>query len=290
MNLGAHMSIAGGVHTALERGKSIRCNAVQLFVKNRNQWKARRLTRGEISAFRAAAEDFRPEFILAHSIYLVNLASPDPMLLARSRRAFLAEMRRASRLGIGSIVLHPGSHKGAGEGRGIQTIVESLNNVLSETAGNPVTILLETTAGQGNSVGHTFEQLAAIIEGINERGQVGVCFDTCHAFAAGYDLRSKRAYRETFRRFDAVIGLPMLKAFHLNDSARELGSRVDRHTHIGKGWLGTEAFSHLVSDERFHDRPMILETPKGPDLKDDIRNLRLLRRLRRRAKGSVRNR
>jgi deoxyribonuclease-4 len=290
MNLGAHMSIAGGIHTALDRGRSIRCNAVQLFVKNRNQWRMRRLAKGEIAAFRAAREDFKPEFVLAHAIYLVNLASPEPEILKKSRRGFLEEMRRAERLGISYIVLHPGSHKGAGEAAGIRTIIQNLDYLFEKTAVARLTVLLETTAGQGNSIGHTFEQLAAIIEGVNERDRVGVCFDTCHAFAAGYDLRSKRAYKDTFRHFDDVIGLENLRAFHLNDSIRELGSRVDRHTHIGKGAMGLQAFSHIVNDERFFDRPMILETPKGPDMKEDIKNLRILRSLRKAKKARPKRR
>lgn len=285
MNLGAHMSIAGGLPLALERGKSIGCNAVQLFVKNRNQWRSHPLQRGEAAAFREAAGGFRREFILAHSIYLINLASPEPAILEKSRGGFLEEMRRAEKLGIPYIVLHPGSHKGAGETSGIRTVVESLDYLFERTEGERLCILLETTAGQGNSLGHTFEQLAGIITGLKRRDRVGVCFDTCHSFTAGYDLRSKRAYRTTFEHFDEVIGLGYLKAFHLNDSLRGLGSRVDRHTHIGKGELGLEAFSHLMNDERFLDRPMILETPKDPDLKEDIRNLRILRGLRKKKSG-----
>lgn len=290
MNLGAHMSISGGLPLALERGASIGCSAVQLFVQNRNQWKARPLGRGEAAAFREAAEGFRREFILAHSIYLVNLASPEPGIREKSRRGFLKEMRRAERLGIAYIVLHPGSHKGAGEAAGIAAIVDNLDHLLEKTEGDELTVLLETTAGQGNSIGHTFEQLAEIIEGVKRRERLGVCFDTCHSFAAGYDLRSKRAYERTFDHFDEVIGIDRLRAFHLNDSLRELGSRVDRHTHIGKGHLGRIAFSHLVNDERFLDRPMILETPKGPDMREDKRNLRILRGLRMKRARTVRRR
>jgi deoxyribonuclease-4 len=279
------MSIADGLPLALERGGSIGCNAVQLFVKNRNQWRARPLRRGEAAAFRKASEDFRREFVVAHSIYLVNLASPEPDILNKSRRGFLEEMRRAEKLGIPYIVLHPGSHKGAGEAEGIRTIVRNLDYAFEKTDGGRLIVLLETTAGQGNSIGHSFEQLAAIIEDVKNRNRLGVCFDTCHSFAAGYDLRTKRTYKKTFDHFDEVIGLERLRAFHLNDSLKGLGSRVDRHTHIGKGHLGLEAFSHLVNDERFLDRPMILETPKGPDMKEDIRNLRILRGLRKKKKS-----
>jgi deoxyribonuclease-4 len=285
VNLGAHMSTAGGLPLALERGGSIGCNAVQLFVKNRNQWRARPLGRGEAASFRKAAGGFRRDFILAHSIYLINFASPEPDILKKSRRGFLEEMRRAERLGIAYMVLHPGSHKGAGEENGIRTIIENLDYVFEKTDGDRLIVLLETTAGQGNSIGHDFEQLARIMEGVEQSERLGVCFDTCHSFAAGYDLRSKRAYKKTFDHFDDVIGLERLKAFHLNDSLREIGSRVDRHTHIGKGELGLQAFSHLLNDERFFDRPMILETPKGSDMKEDIRNLRVLRSLRKSKKS-----
>lgn len=276
------MSTAGGVERALERGRSIACNAVQLFVQNRNQWIARPFGRGEVASFRAGMSDFEHGFVIAHSIYLINLASPEAVIRKKSLKGFLVEMRRAERLGIPYIVLHPGSHKGAGEREGIETIIDSLDDVLGKTAGFDLSVLLETTAGQGNSIGHTFEQLAEIIDGVEQNERVGVCFDTCHAFAAGYDLRSKRAYEETFRHFEKVIGLERLKAFHLNDSMKGLGSRVDRHTHIGEGRLGLRAFRNLLNDDRFFDRPMILETPKGPDMEEDIRNLELLRSLRKR--------
>ncbi|HUV36627.1 MAG TPA: deoxyribonuclease IV [Patescibacteria group bacterium] len=280
MNLGAHMSIAGGVHLALERGLSIGCNAVQLFVKSSNQWRARPLAGEETGVFRELRLRFDPRFILAHGSYLINLASPDPVLLAKSRRSFIEEMRHCDILGIPYLVLHPGSHRGSGEETGIRTIAESLNLALYQREGSDLTILLETTAGQGNSVGSTFEQLAAIIELVDLDDRVGICFDTCHAFAAGYDLRTKRAYTGTFHDFDRIIGLERLRAFHLNDSLKGLGSHLDRHTHIGAGRLGRTAFSLLVNDPAFRDRPMVLETPKGPDLEEDIENLKLLRRLR----------
>ncbi len=279
-NLGAHMSIAGGVHLALQRGLSIGCGAVQLFVKSSNQWHARPLTAHEIESFHELRLRFDPRFVLAHTSYLLNLASPDRSLLARSRKSFIEEIKRCDVLEIPSLILHPGSHRGSGVDAGIRLIAESLNLALYQTEGSGVEILLESTAGQGNTIGHTFEQLAAIIEMVDLSDRLGVCFDTCHAFTAGYDLRSKHAYNTTFREFDHIIGLDRLKAFHLNDSVRELGSRVDRHTHIGKGQLGAHAFSLIVNDPRFHDRPMILETPKGPDMREDVRNLKFLRSLR----------
>ncbi len=283
MNLGAQMSIAGGVHLALQRGREIGCNAVQLFVKSPSQWRAKKLTEEEISLFKEEKKSFNPEFILAHTSYLVNLASPDPELLAKSRRGFLEEMRRSETLGIPYIIIHPGSHKGSGEERGRRTVADSLNYVLSMTRGSELNILLETTAGQGNSLGYTFEQLATIIKMTEERERLGICFDTCHSFAAGYDLRTRQAYNETFKSFDQILGLSRLKALHLNDALGKLGSRRDRHTHIGQGELGLRAFSLLMNDPRFYDLPMVLETPKGPDMEDDIRNLSILRGLRKRS-------
>ncbi|MCX5754369.1 MAG: deoxyribonuclease IV [Candidatus Krumholzibacteria bacterium] len=284
MNLGAHMSIAGGMHRALERGRSIGCNAVQLFVQNTSRWRTRKLDPGEIALFRKETGMFAPNFILAHSSYLVNLASNDGRILARSIECFLDEMNRASSLGIPYLVVHPGSHRGAGEAAGLKRIASSLDEILSATGVPGPEILLETTAGQGDSLGTTFDQLACIIGAVRAGGSLGVCFDTCHVFAAGYDLRTKRAYEETIRAFDLALGIERLKAFHVNDSRKELGSRVDRHAHIGEGALGLKAFSFLMNDERFFDRPMVLETPKGTDDSNDTRNLAVLRGLRRASK------
>lgn len=284
MNLGAHMSIAGGMHRALERGRSIGCNAVQIFVTNTSQWRTRKLDPGEIALFRGNRGMFAPNFVLAHSSYLVNLASPDSKILTRSIESFLEEMRRSSALGIPYLVVHPGSHRGAGESAGVKRIAASLDEIQSAAGPSGPEILLETTAGQGDSLGTTFDQLARIVGAVRANGSIGVCFDTCHVFAAGYDLRTRRAYEETIRAFDRALGLERLKAFHVNDSKKELGSKVDRHAHIGEGALGLKAFSHLMNDERFFDRPMVLETPKGSDDSNDIRNLALLRGLRRPSK------
>jgi deoxyribonuclease-4 len=254
---------------------------VQLFVHSTTQWRTRKLGAGEIALFREKAGTFAPNFLLAHSSYLVNLASNDKRILARSLECFLDEMNRTRSLGIPYLVVHPGSHRGAGEAAGVKRIASSLDEILSATGPE---ILLETTAGQGDSLGTTFDQLARVIGAVRANGSLGVCFDTCHVFAAGYDLRTKRAYEETIRAFDLALGLERLKAFHVNDSRKELGSRVDRHAHIGEGALGLKAFSFLMNDERFFDRPMVLETPKGPDDSNDIRNLALLRGLRRPSK------
>lgn len=278
-NLGAHMSIAGGVHLALERGLGIGCDAIQLFVKSTNQWRAKKLTPEEVELFKEYKKNFDPGFILAHTSYLLNLASPDPELLEKSRTGMLLEMKRSELLEIPYIILHPGSHRGSGEETGIRTIAQSLNTLFSQPSGDRLIVLLETTAGQGDTVGHSFEQLARIIDKVKSNERVGVCFDTCHSFAAGYDLRTKRAYEKTFESLNRILGFERLKAFHLNDSLRGLGSRIDRHTHIGKGGLGLNAFKFLVNDPRFKNRPMVLETPKGPDLKEDIENLKVLRSL-----------
>jgi len=280
MNLGAHMSIAGGVHMALRRARSIECDAVQLFVKSSNQWRAKPLGAEEIRLFREESASFPPGCVIAHSSYLINIASPEPELHAKSEEALRVEIERCGVLGIPYLVLHPGSHRGAGAVEGIERVAATLDSLFRATAQSGVSVLLETTAGTGNILGSSFEELAAIIGSVQERGRLGVCFDTCHAFAAGYDIRTKRAYTGTMRRFDKTIGLGLLRAFHLNDSRTPLGSRRDRHAHIGTGEIGERGFANLLRDVRFDDRPMILETPKGPDLKEDIENLAVLRRLR----------
>lgn len=280
MNLGAHMSISEGVHLALERGKSVGCNAVQLFVKSSNQWRAKPLTGDETSLFREKAKLYNPGFIVAHSSYLINIASPEKELLGKSRDALLVEVERCEALGIPWLVLHPGSHRGAGEEAGIAAVAESLDLVFGRTKGYKNTILLETTAGQGQTLGRTFEELAAMRERVKDKERVGFCYDTCHTFSAGYDISTKAKYESVFGALDRTLGLSNLKAFHLNDSKTPFDSRKDRHEMIGKGEIGIEPFRMLVNDPRFRKIPMILETPKGPDLKEDVENLALLRSLR----------
>ncbi len=284
MNLGAHISIAGGVHIALQRGKSIDCNAVQLFVKSSNQWRAKKLTTEEIDLFHEESESFAPGFIIAHTSYLINIASPDPDLLKKSADSLLVELQRCAILDIPYLVLHPGSHRGAGVEQGISTIAETINRLYGKTACGGTSILLEITAGAGNTIGSRFEELAGIIDLIEDKSRAGICYDTCHAFTAGYDIRTKKTYNATFKSLDETVGLDYLKAFHLNDSMKEFGSHKDRHTHIGQGEIGIDAFSYLMRDKRFQDRAMVLETPKGPDLKEDIENLALLRSLRKTGK------
>ncbi len=279
------MSIAGGIHLALERGRSIGCNAVQLFVKSSNQWKARPLPAEEISLFHEKAREYRSGFIMGHSSYLINIASPDAELLEKSRKALAIEIERCETLSIPWLVLHPGSHRGAGTEAGIRTVAESLDRVFEMTAGYKTSILLETTSGSGNILGSRFEELAAIIGLLQSPARIGVCLDTCHIFAAGYDISTKKDYNAVFKSFDSIIGLNHLKAFHLNDSKTPLGSGKDRHANIGEGEIGVEPFGFLVNDPRFIDIPMVLETPKGPDLAEDVETLALLRSLRKKKKS-----
>ncbi|MBN2071649.1 MAG: deoxyribonuclease IV [Candidatus Krumholzibacteriota bacterium] len=280
MNLGAHMSISGGVHLSLERGKSIGCNAVQLFVKSSNQWKAKPLSEEDIMLFRKNAEEYNTEYIMTHTSYLINIASPEKELLEKSRGALQIEIERSEALGIPWVVLHPGSHRGAGEEAGIKSIAESLNIIFDNTREFKSAVLLENTAGQGNTLGRSFEQLAAMMELVEDKNRIGICFDTCHALASGYDLSTKTKYDALFKSFDKILGLGNLRAFHLNDSVGPIGSHKDRHAGIGQGELGLEPFRFLVNDGRFSNIPMVLETPKGPDLKEDVENLAILRALR----------
>lgn len=275
---GAHMSIAGGMHKAFERGRSVRCRTIQIFLKSSNQWKARTLTDDDSMLFRVAREKSGISPVLAHDSYLINLASPDPDLHRKSLDAFVEEMRRANDLGVPCLILHPGAHLGAGVQAGINRVARALNRAI-DRVGPPVRLLLETTAGQGSSLGSRFEELAAILERMRKPERAGVCLDTCHIFAAGYDIRSREGYEKTLREFDRLIGVGRIQAIHVNDSLKDLGSRVDRHSHIGKGRIGPEAFRCLVNDPRFVDVPKILETPKGEDMREDRRNLAKLRAL-----------
>jgi deoxyribonuclease-4 len=229
---------------------------------NSNQWRAKELTDEEVANFQQTLRQTRVRVSLAHDSYLINMASPDETLYRRSVEAFIAEMRRAERLGLTYLVTHPGAHVGSGEEAGLKRFAGALNEVQRCCAGFRVQILLETTAGQGSCLGHRFEHLARILQLVAEPQRLGICLDTCHVFAAGYGLAPKAAYQATMREFDGLIGLDRLRAFHLNDSLKPQGSRLDRHAHIGQGCLGMEPFRLLVNDPRFRDRPMVLETPK----------------------------
>ena len=273
------MSIGGGVHTAIERGCSIQCTAIQMFVKNNMQWFARPLTREEIRGFLEHRQRRELQSIFAHANYLINPAATNPQFLANSIRALSEELTRANQLELPFLVLHPGAHLGAGEEAGLEKIVKSIDCVFPNIPKVKTRIALETTAGQGSCLGHQFEQIAYIIKSVREPERLCVCLDTAHVFAAGYDIGSETGARKTFREFDRVIGLKHLAAIHLNDSKTPRGSRVDRHEHIGKGKIGLDAFRFIMTDRRFRTIPKVLETPKGKEMREDVMNLGTLRRL-----------
>jgi deoxyribonuclease-4 len=277
--LGAHMSIAGGLHRAIERARSIDCTAMQIFVKNNMQWFARPLTQEEITLFVRHRERKELTAVFAHANYLINLAATNPQFHANSLRALAEELIRADALKLPFLVLHPGAHLGAGVESGLEKIVVSLNAVFAAIPRVKTKVALETTAGQGSCLGHRFEHLAWIIENVREPERLCVCLDTAHLFAAGYDVTSEAGTRKMFREFSRTIGLERLVALHLNDSKAARGSRVDRHEHIGKGQIGLDAFRFIMSDRRFRKIPKVLETPKGKDLREDVENMKTLRRL-----------
>lgn len=278
---GAHMSIAGGVSVALHQAKEFVCETVQLFTKSPNQWSAKPLAEEEVKLFRKTRKQFKLKFPTAHDSYLINLASPDEALYRKSIEAFVDEIERAETLELDYLVTHPGAHLGSGEDAGIARIVQALDEVHRRCEGYRVRVLLETTAGQGRTIGHRFEHLSRILEAVAHPERLGVCLDTCHVFAAGYDISTEEGYRATFQEFDSVLGLKQLRVFHVNDSLKPLGSRVDRHAALGKGHIGTLAFQLLVNDKRFRKLPMILETPKeeGDNDRMDEINLAVLRGL-----------
>ncbi len=273
------MSIAGGVHMAIERGRSIKCTAIQMFVKNNMQWFARPLMPEEIRVFLEHRQRSELLSIFAHANYLINLAATNPQFHANSLRALAEELIRANQLELPFLVLHPGAHLGAGEEAGLEKIAGSIDRVFRKIPRVKTRLALETTAGQGSCLGHTFEQIAYIIENVREPERVCVCLDTAHVFAAGYDIGTEAAIKKTFREFDRTIGLDRLAAIHVNDSKTERGSRVDRHEHIGKGKIGLDAFRFIMRDRRFRKIPKVLETPKGKDLREDVENLKTLREL-----------
>ena len=261
--LGAHMSIAGGYHKAVEAASERGCDCVQLFTKNNNQWRAKPISDDEATRFRKRLRELKIGHPIAHDSYLINLASPDEALWLKSIEAFAEELRRADRLGIPYVVAHPGAFTTSTEDAGIARVISALNEIHDRNGELESQCLLETTAGMGSSLGWKFEHLARILEGAKFPDRLGVCVDTCHIFAAGYPLAEKRQYQATMKELNLTVGLKKVKAFHLNDSKRELGSRVDRHERIGKGRLGLEPFRHLLNDRRFRRIPMYLETPKG---------------------------
>ena len=277
--LGAHLSVAGGLLKALERGREIGCQTIQIFTKNNMQWKGPSIPFETANRFRQAQPDSDITPVFAHNSYLINLGAKEARLLKKSIAAMIDEIKRADQLGLPFIVIHPGSHLGAGEETGLQRIAASLAEVIAGTAASKVKLALETTAGQGTNLGYRFEHLADLLARVNQPERLAVCVDTCHIFAAGYEIRSQPAYEETMHRLDRIVGLEKIIAFHLNDSKGGLNSRLDRHEHIGRGEIGLSAFRFLLNDPRFRALPMVLETPKGEDATNDIRNLNCLRSL-----------
>ncbi len=262
---GAHLSIAGGYHKAVEAAVELGMETVQLFTSSPSQWSRKPITAEEAATFRKALKASKLKFPTAHDSYLINLAAPDDGLYRRSIASFTDELNRAAALGLTYLVTHPGSHVGSGEEAGLEKVAAALDEVLASRPDCPVTILIEATAGQGSSLGAKFEHLAYLLETVKEPKRLGVCVDTCHIFAAGYPLGTDAEYDATIREFDRVVGLKRLKLFHVNDSVKPLGSRVDRHAGLGLGKIGLGAFRRLVADPRFAKTPMILETPKEAD-------------------------
>lgn len=284
MILGAHESISGGFTRAIRDGLEDGCRCIQIFTKNQTQWKEPAIDEEKIEAFKRERKKAKINFVLCHDSYLVNLASNNAETRRRSLDALLHEMDRCERLALDYLVIHPGSHMNQGEEKGLELIAHGLSEVLRAFRKAGTRILLETTAGQGSCLGYTFEHLAWLIKNTRGGKKIGVCFDTAHTFAAGYDFRSPQEYKKTFAAFDKTVGLKKLLAFHFNDSKKDLGTRVDRHEHIGKGFLGSEPFRRLLTDRRFAGVPTVLETPPLPGgergFKENILYLKQLARRR----------
>ena len=275
--MGAHVSIAGGLDKAPQRGHEITCECIQIFSKNQNQWRSKPFTESEVEGFKTGLVEYNIQGVLIHSAYLINIASPEEAKHRMSYEAFIDEIDRADMLGVEQFVFHPGSHKGQGEEYGLNKIAETLNLIIESRPHSKVKILMENTAGQGTNLGYRFEHLAAVIDKVEDKARMGVCFDTAHAFAAGYDLTTPQSYEDTWRAFDQIVGLEKLLAFHLNDSKKALASRVDRHHNIGDGLVGLDMFKSLLNDSRFAGLCMYLETPGGDEAY--IRDFKTLRTL-----------
>jgi len=277
--LGAHMSISGGLHLAIDRAVAAGCGVLQIFTQNASQWRGKMPTDAEAATFREKFAASGLHDIVSHDIYLVNLGAAPGEVREKSLAAFAEEMARCAKLGINKIVMHPGSHLGDGEEVGIRRICEAFDHLIATVPHYAGKILLETTAGQGTNLGYSFAQLKAIIDGSAFSDRFAVCFDTCHTFAAGYNTATAEGYAATMAEFDALLGIERLQCFHFNDSKKGLGSRVDRHDHIGQGTLGLEPFRFILNDQRFARVPKILETPKGDNEEMDAVNMLLLRGL-----------
>ncbi|MFX0001286.1 MAG: deoxyribonuclease IV [Candidatus Hodarchaeota archaeon] len=287
MRIGAHMSVSGGKYMAFESGKELGCEALQVFVRNVRGWTSGPLKQKEIDDFINKKEELKDDIwpVISHNSYLVNLASLDKEKLEKSYDAMLDELTKVDQLNIEYENMHPGvipinDKKDITKAEALTQIAKQLNKLMEAKKSSKVIILLETTAGQGKGLGNKFHHFKTIIDKIQKKNRIGVCFDTAHSFAAGYDFTTKKGYEEMWNEFDDVIGLKYLFAFHLNDTDKECGSRVDRHTHIGQGKIGKEPFGFFINDEKFKDLPGILETPKGKDMKEDIMNLKILKSLR----------
>lgn len=277
--LGAHMSISGGLHLAIDRALAAGCGVLQIFTRNSNQWKGKAVSDADVDLFRQKFAASGLHEVISHDIYLINLAAPPGETRDKSLAAFRDELETCARLGIAKVVMHPGSHLTDSPQVGLERVVEAFDQLFEDVPQFEGRVLVETTAGQGSNLGRTFEELAAIINGSRFPDKFGVCFDTCHTFAAGYDTATEAGYRDTMEQFDRLIGLQRLQCFHFNDSKKGLGSRVDRHEHIGQGALGLNPFRFILNDPRFSTIPKILETPKGDNDEMDLINLELLRGL-----------
>ncbi len=277
--LGTHVSVTGGIHRAFERGEQIGCTTMQVFTKNSNQWAGKALTREDVQSYKTASGKSTIDPVFAHASYLINLCATNPAILAKSRAALADELQRCDSLGIRGLILHPGAHLGAGEREGIRGIADSLNDAHTRTGKIAPLTVLETTAGQGTAIGYRFEHLAGIIEHCSMPERMAVCIDTCHLFAAGYAIDTDDGWNTMLRELDSTVGLQRLAAVHVNDSKRELGSRVGRHEHIGKGKIGMLAFRLLMNDPRLSTVPKILETDKSDDMHEDVENMNILRSL-----------
>ena len=279
MKFGAHMSTSGGVWKALERGEGIGCEVVQIFVKNNMQWFAKPYAPDDAERFKTHLAKSKVRAVFGHAGYLINLAAPACDNRDKSIRSLTEEIRLADQLGVPFLVLHPGAHLGAGVEAGVANVVAALNGIFTDTRSSTVRIALENTAGQGTTLGHKLAELAAIFDGVERTERLGLCLDTAHFFAAGYDLREPAGWKSATDEVEKLMGLDQILAFHLNDSKTEFGSRVDRHAGIGQGKLGRAAFAHIVNDQRFANLPGCLETPKSDDLHEDVENLAILRSL-----------
>ncbi len=277
--LGAHMSISGGVKNALVAGEAIGCTAIQIFTANNRQWSFNPIDDGDANAFLELKKTSSIQFIMSHACYLINIGSPDHEIAKKSKHALIAELQRCAQLQIPYATFHPGARLTSTEDSCLERIAENLDESLEATKNTHCSLLLENTAGQGSNVGYTFEQLATIRSKASHKTRIGVCLDTCHAFAAGYNFTTKESYHALWQTFDQIIGFEHLKAIHMNDSKKGVGSRVDRHEHIGKGAIGLEGFACLMNDNKLIHVPKILETPKDETLADDVMNMATLRDL-----------